>query len=1119
MGIDLNLSVLAMRPLIDGACAAVGVIRSGEAVVGFLTERFTDHSQKLMQALQTANEHAWKALEVALAGESFWEKCQVLVARGEHKAFGRQMRAFLDASPVPGLSSRGPEFRQKCLRELRAARKARLLTRANLDARQLAKQAGHFARFADPTQLLDAEWGIVEQAADELRGAGHANLAQLLALRPPEGLPLLVIAARYFFRRQVEEDPKLAQGLAFARMEKLAKAQEQGFAALGAVMAEQGQQLEGLLSEIQAVVVETHEAVLDLQSRLTGQGEQVRQIGQAVQKLLEQHQLQRRAMRPGDSLSIRNDNERQLVKQLVARYRALPEGERQQAPALLSAVGKLEVVAGDFDAAQKDFQAVALMEPNDKGQAEAHYHAYLASLEKRDWPEAIQELARAVKLDARRFAPFPVGKYQPIRILGAGGFGVAFLCKHKHMNAQVVVKTLILEDLDRDPTQVFTEAHMVRQLDHPAIIRISDCGFVNAADNSRPFLVMDYFPPGTTLEEHVKEHGPLAPDDLVAVAQQAAEGLHAAHGKNILHRDVKPANLLVRKDKGGWKVKLIDFGLALKQQVIKTTMNASTAKRNKTLVGESIAGTVDYAAPEQMGRREGEPVGPYSDVYGWAKTCCYALFQTTQPTLRHWQGLPEPLAELLGRCLEEDPRKRPSNFAEILASLRALKGKAGRESFAAPVRTKTASGRPGPRPAGNGKSSRGRLPLLLGGGVVLAVLLVGILLGGFVLRTKTKAGTLVVEVDQLGAEVFIDGQRYTITRPGEEPVVVEVQEGTRQLKVVRGGFETFTREFKVKAGEKETIRVRLEPLPLEKSKDPVETGDLRCFLGHSLVQDVAFDPQGRRAVSGSALEDKTVRVWDLETGKEIHRLVGHTGNVQCVCFTPDGRGVLSGSGDKTLRLWDAASGKEIGQFPGLAEGVEYYMRVSPDGKRLVASSYDKIVHIWDFETKTEIKQFGFRGSVKEDVWIAAFSADGRRAISGGLDDAVRLWDVDQGKFLRVLDTHSRGGAFSLDGRFVATTGLDRQLRLYEVESGKLVRSFQEGPAVVHNVSFSPDGRRILTSYENKDYAGLWDVTKGVEIHRLKGNPGGVGRIVFSPDGTRALSGGRDGSVRLWELPK
>jgi hypothetical protein len=500
--------------------------------------------------------------------------------------------------------------------------------------------------------------------------AGFPSLAWLLAQRPRQGTPVLLAGARYFFRRAVEDDAKLFQGLAFARLEGLGEAQEQGFASLSAALTQQGERLEELLGGVQAVVAQTHGAVLDLQGQMRGQGEQIGQIGQAVLQLLEQYRLQRREVRPGDSLSIRDEGERQLVKQLVARYRSLPEGERRNVPALLNAIGKLEVVAGDFDQAQRDFQQVATMVGDTRAKAEAHFNAYQAALERRDFGAALKDLIGAVKLDAKRYAPFPVGKYHPLRILGAGGFGTAFLCRHRYMNADVVVKALHLEALGRDTDRVFTEAQVLRQLDHPAIIRISECGYVDAAGKGRPHLIMDYFQ-GQTLESYVKEHGPLSVEDVLAVARQVAEGLQAAHGAKVLHRDVKPANLLVRKEAAGWKVKIIDFGLALPQKVVETSRKGSTARQKETMVGSSIAGTVDYGAPEQMGRRK-EPVGPYSDVYGWAKTCCYALFRTTQSLPKHWQSVPGPLAGLLGQCLEEDPADRPASCAAVLRQLNAL---------------------------------------------------------------------------------------------------------------------------------------------------------------------------------------------------------------------------------------------------------------------------------------------------------------------------------------------------------------------------------------------------------------------------------------------------------------
>jgi DNA polymerase len=178
---------------------------------------------------------------------------------------------------------------------------------------------------------------------------------------------------------------------------------------------------------------------------------------------------------------------------------------------------------------------------------------------------------------------------------------------------------------------------------------------------------------------------------MMDVARQVASGLQAAHSQGILHRDVKPANILLHRTTGDtgdtgkrqkgvsnslsspvspvspvvqFTSKIIDFGLALRRTG-RETMLAST----QTVIGSSIAGTLEYAAPEQMGKLPGVAVGPASDVYGFARTCCYALFQTPQPLLRHWRSVPESLAELLETCLEERPENRPPGFKEVLARL------------------------------------------------------------------------------------------------------------------------------------------------------------------------------------------------------------------------------------------------------------------------------------------------------------------------------------------------------------------------------------------------------------------------------------------------------------------
>jgi hypothetical protein len=715
MGIVLTLSTLALRQLIDGACNTVGapaVSGAGDAVAGFLVQRFTDHSQRLTRALQNANDRAWRSLEIALAGDTLWERCKGVLAPREEQAFREQVQAFLLSTPFAALPQKKAEFCRQCLRELRAARQARLLTGGQLDPELLARHTRAFARFADPRGLVEAEWGAVKGMARLLAEQGYGQLASLLELRPGQGEPLLVVAARYFFRREVEGDEQLFRGLAWASWTNLAQAQQAGFDSLARALAEQGRHLESLLGEVRVVVEQTHADVLDVKTEVQRQGEQLRELGKAVLQALEQHQFSRREVRPQDSLSIRDDGERQLVKRLVARYRALPAEQRHQTPALLNALGKLELGTGEFAAAQQDFQTVARLVPDAKVQAEARYNAYRAALERREWAEAYRELLGAIAGDNKRFAPFPVARYKPRRILGAGGFGVAFLCEHAAMATQVVVKTLLVEGLEQDIDKVFGEARLLGQLNHPGIIRLWDCGYLEPNKRSRPYLVMDYFE-GETLEDHVQLHGVLTPQDARHVALAAASALEAAHRQDILHRDVKPANLLVRPDETGWQVKLIDFGLALKQGLVPA--DGGRANADRSLVGSSIAGTQEYAAPEQMGRLPGVAVGPYSDVYGFGRTCYFALLGTPEPDDEERKKLSVGWRKLLGNCTARAVERRPAAFAEIqkrLARIRLTKSsrKAKRSVRAAGKRlpagnSATAVGAPPPQQPAPGQAS------------------------------------------------------------------------------------------------------------------------------------------------------------------------------------------------------------------------------------------------------------------------------------------------------------------------------------------------------------------------------------------------------------------------------
>ncbi len=132
----------------------------------------------------------------------------------------------------------------------------------------------------------------------------------------------------------------------------------------------------------------------------------------------------------------------------------------------------------------------------------------MAALERKAFGEALAALQQAAQLDPERFAPFPLHKFEPVRILGAGGFGVAFLCRNRHSGSGLVIKTLLQEGLDRSVDDVFREARALEEIEHPAIIRLRDCDFADAGQR-RPYLVMDYFE-GPTLADFIAEQGPVS---------------------------------------------------------------------------------------------------------------------------------------------------------------------------------------------------------------------------------------------------------------------------------------------------------------------------------------------------------------------------------------------------------------------------------------------------------------------------------------------------------------------------------------------------------------------------------------------------------------------------------
>ncbi|QDU23979.1 hypothetical protein [Urbifossiella limnaea] len=358
MRVLFQVSALALRQVLgpgsDSALMAVG-------------SRFQDRSARLLETLKGANAQAWRAIEIALAGASWWDKCKLAVSSGEQAAFRTQVAAFLQATPCDDLPDAGPEFRKRCLAELKAARKARLLPGDQLgDPAALDAAAKSLARFDDPKAVLDAELAAVRRTSQELQQAGFAELGRFVALKPPQGQPLLVVAVQYFFRKDVQADTELAAEFQFQEVEKLSQRQEAGFAGLQQAVAAQGARLDQLLADAMTLLEDTHALAAEtrdvglavqtdvqaLKAEMAQQNEQLRQMYQAMLDLMARQAAPAPVAAAAPVTAPPEPSEAVVaeMRTLVDECATMPAEEKRRHKALFRAVGRMKAAVRTHDA-------------------------------------------------------------------------------------------------------------------------------------------------------------------------------------------------------------------------------------------------------------------------------------------------------------------------------------------------------------------------------------------------------------------------------------------------------------------------------------------------------------------------------------------------------------------------------------------------------------------------------------------------------------------------------------------------------------------------------------------------------------------------------------------------
>jgi WD40 repeat protein len=703
----------------------------------------------------------------------------------------------------------------------------------------------------------------------------------------------------------------------------------------------------------------------------------------------------------------------------------------------------------------------------------------------------------------------------------------------------------------------------VREAQAAAAVRDVYVVDVHAVDeaNGVPYLVMEYVS-GISLQERLDRHGPLQLREVLRIGMQAAAGLAAAHAQGLVHRDVKPANILL--ENGVERVKLTDFGLA------RAADDASVSQSGV------VAGTPMYMAPEQA---QGEATDHRADLFSLGSVL-YALC-TGRPPFRAGSPLavlkrvcedrprpirevnpevPEWLAALIARLQAKDPAGRFGSAAEVAELLGQYLAHLQQPTLV-PLPPPPKAPAAGPRRHPWGWVVAGLLVVLGGAGLTEATGTTRV--AATVLRALTPDRRVrgvppsPSPLDALDPAAIPAAERFD-WQPKELVAVLGEHRG-RHWNTIRTVACSLDGKLVASAGfdgvivlaDTATLRTRALLRGHTKGVWSVAfapdsrrllsgSGDgtirlwdvatcterLRFQRPENAVFGVCFAPDGRRALS--AEYGGLVRLWDADTGQERKRLKGHSGTAIAVAFAPDGKRAVSGGGDHTARVWDLESGQELCCFtghPGVVQAAAFlpdgrrvlsgHVHQGRDGRDLPAPEYD--LRLWDADTGKELRRYtGHR----EGVASLALAADGRRALSAGHDGTVRLWDVEAGRESHCLEGHGQqvwSAALAPDGRRAFSGGNDRMVRRWDLDAGKELAPPAGQHGQVRNLAFSPDGRYLLAGGHEDRAVRLWDVAGTKELAPFQGHTAGVCCVAFSPDGRRALAGSGDRTLRVWDV--
>jgi len=647
-----------------------------------------------------------------------------------------------------------------------------------------------------------------------------------------------------------------------------------------------------------------------------------------------------------------------------------------------------------------------------------------------------------------------VSTFDIVRVIGRGGMGVVLHAFDPSLSRDVAIKMLDPQLANNDVARqrFCREARSAAAVSHDNIVAVHQ---VNEDEKSGlPFIVMQLVN-GESLEQRLRRVGHLSLSETVRLGMQAAAGLAAAHSHGLIHRDIKPGNILL--EAGTDKVKLTDFGLARAAEDLKLTRTGF------------VAGTPLYMAPEQA---RGDDIDHRVDLFSLGSVMYEALAgkppfegrtplavlrrvadEAHEPLSKANATVPEWLEDIIDRLLEKEPKKRYGSAHEVSELLACGLAELGSLSPLDVPATPCSKPRSSMQ-----MSHKIRAHVCYKTIAMLAsVFFVGSIIGG------SGVAAFLPMVDSPPPIVAPREENPGGPAPSVPPVVDEGPESRETLRSQSGSVLSvaMTRDGSTLAMGIESGRVVLWNVKKGELKFDLHPDKVDHLPAHAgPVWVVEFSADGSKLVSAS--DDGTIKVWELASGKELKSLP--TGrSIRSAAVSPSGDWVVVGDRTGAVRVFDIVEQKVVIDFEqGSTVTAVAFAPTSPT-MSLASAHVDGTVVLWDFTTNRRRSTLsGHSGPING----ISFSPDGTRLATAGWDQKVIVWNLQTGTKQRTLENAHEEGVWSVEfapcGRVLATVGLDGKTKLWDTETGKLLKTYGRHKGTVYTARFSQDGKDFAT---------------------------------------------------------